>query len=69
MTKIFLIVALLLGIAIALLAINIILRKNGTFRSQDIGASKAMRDRGIHCYRTQDKLEQRSKSSIKDMMK
>lgn len=69
MTKIFLIVALLLGIAIALLAINIILRKNGAFRSQDIGASKAMRDRGIHCYRTQDKLEQRSKSSIKDMMK
>ena len=69
MTKIFLIVALLLGIAVALLAINIILRKNGTFRSQDIGASKAMRDRGIHCYRTQDKLEQRSKSSIKDMMK
>ncbi len=69
MTKVFLIVALLLGIAIALLAINIILRKNGTFRSQDIGASKAMRDRGIHCYRTQDKLEQRSKSSIKDMMK
>ena len=62
MAKLFLIVA-------ALLAVNIILRKNGTFRSEDVGANKAMQQRGIHCYRAQDKIEQRDKSSIMDMQK
>lgn len=69
MAKLFLIVAALLAVALALLAINIILRKNGTFRSEDVGVNKAMQQRGIHCYRAQDKIEQRDKSSIMDMQK
>lgn len=69
MAKIFLSVLVLLAIGMALFCINILLRKNGTFRSQDVGASKAMRDRGILCTRTQDKLAQKDTSSIKDMMR
>ena len=69
MAKIFLSVLVLLAIGMALFCINILLRKNGTFRSQDVGASKAMRDRGIWCVRTQDKLAQKDTSSIKDMMR
>ncbi len=69
MAKVFIAVLVLLSAGMALLAINILLRKNGTFRSQDVGASKAMRDRGIHCARTQDKLAQKDMGSIKDMMK
>ena len=69
MAKLFLVVAALLGAALALLAINIILRKNGSFRSEDIGASKAMQKRGIHCYRAQDKIEQRDSKSIMYMQK
>ena len=69
MAKIFLSVLVLLAIGMALFCINILLRKNGTFRSQDVGASKAMRDRGIWCARTQDKLAQKDTRSIKDMMR
>ena len=69
MAKIFLSVLVLLAIGMALFCINILLRKNGTFRSQDVGASKAMRDRGIWCARTQDKLAQKDTNSIKDMMR
>ncbi|MBQ2322034.1 MAG: hypothetical protein II375_05690 [Bacteroidales bacterium] len=69
MAKLFLAVAALLAVALALLAINIIIRKDGTFRSEDVGANKAMRQRGIHCYRAQDKIEQRDRSSINDMQK
>lgn len=69
MAKTFIVVLLLLAVGMAFLCINILLRKNGTFRSQDVGQSKAMRDRGIQCSRTQDKLAQKDKSSIYDMMK
>lgn len=69
MAKVFLAVLVLLAAGMAFFCINILLRKNGTFRSQDVGASKAMRDRGIQCARTQDKLAQKEKGGIADMMK
>ncbi|MGN0029872.1 MAG: hypothetical protein ACI35Q_09135 [Marinilabiliaceae bacterium] len=69
MAKVFLAVLVLLAAGMALFCINILLRKGGTFRSQDVGASKAMRDRGIQCARTQDRLAQKDKGSIADMMK
>lgn len=56
-----LIVIGLVAAAMALLAIRIILKKNGQFSSHDIGASEAMRKRGIHCIRTQDWLERQPK--------
>lgn len=69
MAKIFLLVLIILAVSMALLAVNIIVRKNGKFRSEDVGASKAMRERGIYCSRTQDRLAQKDRSSINDMMK
>lgn len=69
MVKMFLLVAALLAVGLALLSINILLRKNGTFRSEDVGTNKAMRDRGIPCYRAQDKIERKKQSTIAEMMK
>ncbi len=69
MVATFLIALVLLAICLALLAINILLKKNGKFRSEDVGANRAMQERGIHCTRTQDRLAQADKSSIYDMMK
>ena len=44
-----------------LLLVKVLLRRNGTFSSQHIHDSKAMRDRGIHCVMDQDR-EMRTKS-------
>ena len=44
-----------------LLLVKVLSRKNGTFSSQHIHDSKAMKDRGIHCVMDQDR-EMRRKS-------
>ena len=49
---IFIIVAILLGLALVGLGINILFRKNGKFPETHIGKNKAMKDRGIHCANT-----------------
>ena len=41
--------------------VKVLFRKNGTFSSQHIHDSQAMRKRGIHCVMDQDK-EMRTKS-------
>ena len=43
---IFIIVAILLGLALVGLGINILFRKNGKFPETHIGKNKAMKDRG-----------------------
>lgn len=69
MAKIFLAVLALVGIAMLLLSVRIIFKKGGTFHSQHIGQSKAMRDRGIHCAQATDKIEYASKLDVTDMEK
>lgn len=54
-----LIVIGLVAVAVILLCVRVILKKNGRFSSQDIGSSSAMQKRGIHCIRTQDWLERK----------
>ncbi len=61
MTKILLSSALIIAIGMAFLLVKVLFRKNGTFSSQHIHDSKAMRDRGIHCVIDQDR-EMRTKS-------
>jgi hypothetical protein len=68
MLQLFLILLPFLAVALFLLAIVIVVKKNGTFRSEDVGQNKAMRDRGIHCYRTQDRVEQARPSIAPEMM-
>ncbi len=59
MLKAIIISVVLLGVGVAGMCVRIIAKKNGTFRSQDIGQSKAMRERGVGCTRSQDRQAQR----------
>ncbi|MBR4520970.1 MAG: hypothetical protein IKO63_06095 [Paludibacteraceae bacterium] len=59
MLKAIIISVVLLGIAVLGMCVRIIIKKNGTFHSQDVGQSKAMHDRGIGCTRSQDRQAQR----------
>lgn len=45
---------LIIAIALALLLVKVLIRKNGSFSSQHIHDSEAMRARGIHCVIDQD---------------
>lgn len=53
-----LVIFALLAFAFLLLSVGVIFRKDHKFHAQDVGASKAMRDRGIHCTKTQDAIAQ-----------
>ena len=47
--------ALIIAIGMAFLLVKVLFRKNGTFASQHIHDSEAMRERGIHCVLEQDR--------------
>jgi len=58
----------LLALAMVGLCVRVILKKNGRFSSQHIGASRAMRERGIHCVNTQDyEMRHQKKINIKNL--
>ncbi len=61
MVKILLLSTLIIAIGMAFFLIKVLSSKNGTFSSQHIHDSKAMRERGIRCVMDQDK-EMRRKS-------
>ena len=46
---------LIIAIAVALLCVKMIFRKNGTFSSQHIHDNPSLRKQGIHCVIDQDK--------------
>lgn len=56
--KLFLIALVLVAIAFAGLAIKILLEKKGKFPNLHIGSNKHMKQRGITCAQTFDKIEQ-----------
>ena len=64
--KVFLVVAVLIGAAVALMSIRVILRR-GRFSSQHIGESKAMRDRGISCAASTDRRDRRAADKRLDL--
>ena len=55
MFEILLLSALIIAISMAFLCVKLIFRRNGTFKSQHIHDSEAMKERGIHCVRGQDR--------------
>ena len=59
---------LIIAIAAILLSVKVILRKNGSFTSQHIHDSQAMRDRGIHCVQSMDAFERREKKHAKELL-
>ncbi len=64
MTDTLLFSVLIIAIAVGLLSVKVIFKKNGRFESQHIHDSKAMRDRGIHCVIDQDREAQSRKSLL-----
>ena len=55
MIETLIITVLIVAICLALLAIKIILKKNGRFPNTHVSGSKAMRKRGIGCVQSQDR--------------
>lgn len=67
MTEILITSVLIIAIAMMLLSVKVIFKKNGSFTSQHIHDSKAMRDRGIHCVIDQDREQREKKQAVKEM--
>ena len=61
---VFIIVTILLGLALIGLGITILVKKNGKFPDTHIGKNKAMKERGIHCANTTDRLERQNYKPI-----
>ena len=61
MIETLLISTLIIAIGMAFFLVRVLFVKNGTFKSQHIHDSEAMRERGIHCVMDQD-AEMRRKS-------
>ena len=61
MAKILLLTTLIIAIGMLFFCVKLVFRKDGSFSSQHIHDSQAMRDRGIHCVMDQDR-EMRRKS-------
>ena len=58
---------LAIGIAILLLSLGVILRKDHKFRSEHISQNQRMRQDGIHCATSQDrKARKKEKLKIED---
>lgn len=64
MIQTLLISVVLLAVGMGLLLVKVLGRKGGTFSSQHIHDSKAMRERGIHCVMDQDR-EMRNQKLLK----
>jgi hypothetical protein len=65
--KILLLTTLIIAIGMAFLLVKVLSRKEGTFSSQHIHDSKAMRDRGIHCVMDQDReMRRRSPFAVSE---
>ena len=57
-------------VAVLLLSVGVIFRKDKQFRSQHISENKRMRERGIHCAVSQDreaKTAAKKKIEVKDL--
>lgn len=55
MTETLLLTVLIIAIAVALLCVKLLFKKNGEFTSQHINDSEAMKEKGIHCVMEQDR--------------
>ena len=67
MTEILLLVTLIIAIAMAFLLVKVVFKRNGSFSSQHIHDSEAMRQRGIHCVMDQDReLRQKSPYAVSE---
>lgn len=61
---IFIIVVILIGFSLILLGIGMLLKKNGKFPEFHIGRNKAMKERGIHCANSTDRIERENYTPV-----
>ena len=61
------IVILAIALAILLLCVRILIKKDGKFSSQHISSNKRMRQDGIHCATSQDREARRSNKAKIDV--
>lgn len=54
MLKLILFSAIIVGVAVLLLSVRVLLKKNGRFVKTHVSQSKAMRQKGITCVQSQD---------------
>ena len=60
MVKTLVVSIVIIAAGMLLLLVKVLLRRNGTFSSQHIHDSKAMKERGIHCVMDQDREMRRT---------
>jgi hypothetical protein len=58
--KVILLAVALVSIALLGLATQILLKKGGKFPNTHVGGNKHLKRQGVHCYQTQDKIEQKN---------
>ena len=58
--KVILLAVALVSIALLGLATQILLKKGGKFPNTHVGGNKHLNRQGVHCYQTQDKIEQKN---------
>ncbi|MBR0361725.1 MAG: hypothetical protein IIX35_05125 [Paraprevotella sp.] len=59
MLKIVLLTLIIVGFSMTMLAIKMIVKKNGRFPNTHVGHSAAMRKRGITCVQSMDAMERK----------
>ena len=70
MVKLLLISTLIIAIGMAFFLVKVLSRKNGTFSSQHIHDSQAMKQRGIHCVIDQDReMRRKSKNAVNERVR
>ena len=53
---------IILVICLVLLSVKIILKKGGRFPNTHVSGNKALRKKGVHCAKTQDREERKQKN-------
>ena len=67
MTETLLISTLIIAIAMIFFLVRVLFTKQGTFKSQHIHDSDAMKERGIHCVMDQDReMRETSRFAVKE---
>ena len=67
MLKIFIFCVIIIGIAVLLMSVRILLKKDGGFVKTHVSQSKAMRDRGVTCVQSQEfAMRHKSPYAIKE---
>ena len=65
MVKALIVSIVIIGAGMALLLVKVLLKRNGSFSSQHIHDSQAMKDRGIHCVIDQDReMRQTARTAV-----